>query len=149
VQSFINEATSQGYDVIGAEGNALTPAQGFYVAPVIFGRVPIDARLAQEEVFGPVLAVQTYLDEQEAVAIANGTAYGLAGAVWSGSSEYGQLIARRMRAGQVDVNGAPFNAAAAFGGFGASGIGREGGAFGIEEFTELRCIQLPVSSAKQ
>jgi aldehyde dehydrogenase (NAD+) len=143
VQSFITEAIDLGYDVINTQADISLPTQGFYVLPTIFGRVPINSRLAQEEVFGPVLTVQTYADEDEAIAIANGTAYGLAGAVWSASSESGERIARRIRAGQVDVNGAPFNAVAPFGGFGASGIGREGGTFGIEEFTEIRSIQLP------
>ncbi|MFM0704406.1 aldehyde dehydrogenase family protein [Paraburkholderia sediminicola] len=147
VQSFIAEAVNQGYDVIKAHADTALPNRGFYVAPIVFGRVPLEARLAQEEVFGPVLTVQTYADEDEAIAIANGTAYGLAGAVWSGSPEHGERIARRMRAGQVDVNGAPFNAVAPFGGFGASGFGREGGTFGIEEFIELRAIQLPVRTA--
>lgn len=91
--------------------------------------------------------MQTYATDEEAIEIANGTPYGLAGAVWGGSSEQAQSVARRMRAGQVDVNGAPFNAAAPFGGFGASGIGREGGGYGIEEFVELRSIQIPAAAA--
>lgn len=146
VADFIADALEQKFDPI-VVGNDASPTCGFFVSPAIFGRVPIASRLAQEEVFGPVLTVQTYSTEEEAIEIANGTPYGLAGAVWGGSSEQAQSVARRMRAGQVDVNGAPFNAAAPFGGFGASGIGREGGGYGIEEFIELRSIQIPAAAA--
>jgi aldehyde dehydrogenase (NAD+) len=147
VEAFIADALERQYDPICVGGTGETPSEGFYVAPAVFGRVPIASRLAQEEVFGPVLAVQTYSTEEEAIEIANGTSYGLAGAVWGASAEQAQSAARRMRAGQVDVNGAPFNAAAPFGGFGASGIGREGGGYGIEEFIELRSIQIPAAAA--
>ncbi|CAG9243634.1 aldehyde dehydrogenase family protein [Paraburkholderia caribensis] len=143
VNAYIERAEKAGYDDIANGVKPALPSRGYFVAPAIFGRVPIDAELAQEEVFGPVLAVQTYSTEEEAVALANGTSYGLAGAVWSASAEHAVRVARRLRAGQIDINGAPFNARAPFGGFGASGIGREGGAFGIEEFVELRAIQLP------
>jgi aldehyde dehydrogenase (NAD+)/betaine-aldehyde dehydrogenase len=142
VQAYIARAEQAGHDDIAIDVKPDVPPRGYFVAPAIFGRVPIGAELAQEEVFGPVLAVQTYSTEDEAVALANGTAYGLAGAVWSASAEHAQRVAQRMRAGQIDINGAPFNALAPFGGFGASGIGREGGAFGIEEFVELRAVQL-------
>jgi len=143
VNANIERAEKAGYDDIANGVKPALPSRGYFVAPAIFGRVPIDAELAQEEVFGPVLAVQTYSTEEEAVALANGTSYGLAGAVWSASAEHAVRVARRLRAGQIDINGAPFNARAPFGGFGASGIGREGGVFGIEEFVELRAIQLP------
>jgi betaine-aldehyde dehydrogenase len=93
-------------------------------------------------VFGPDLSILTYRDEDDAVRIANGTRYGLAGAVWSADEQRARRLARRIRAGQVDVNGAPFNPAAPFGGFKQSGYGREGGAFGLEEFQELKSIQL-------
>jgi aldehyde dehydrogenase (NAD+) len=145
VADFIADALEQKFDPI-VIGDEMSIATGFFVSPAIFGRVPIASRLAQEEVFGPVLNVQTYSTEEEAIEIANGTPYGLAGAVWGGSAERAQSVARRMRAGQVDVNGAPFNAAAPFGGFGASGIGREGGGYGIEEFVELRSIQIPATA---
>ncbi|BDC45870.1 aldehyde dehydrogenase family protein [Paraburkholderia terrae] len=143
VSAYIERAQQASYDEIADDTQTVLPARGYFVAPAIFGRVPADAELAQEEVFGPVLAVQTYSTEEEAVALANGTPYGLAGAVWSASAEHALRVARRLRAGQIDVNGAPFNASAPFGGFGASGMGREGGTFGIEDFIELRAIQLP------
>jgi aldehyde dehydrogenase (NAD+)/betaine-aldehyde dehydrogenase len=147
VEAFISEALEQKFDVISVGGDDAAPTKGFYVEPAIFGRVPIASRLAQEEVFGPVLTVQTYSTDEEAVEIANGTPYGLAGAVWGASAEQAQSVAQRMRAGQIDVNGAPYNAAAPFGGFGSSGIGREGGGYGIEEFIELRSIQIPAAAA--
>ncbi|MBP0588160.1 aldehyde dehydrogenase family protein [Paraburkholderia sp. LEh10] len=143
VNAYIERAQQAGYDDIADGAKPVLPTRGYFVAPAIFGRVPADAELAQEEVFGPVLAVQTYSTEEEAVSLANGTPYGLAGAVWSASAEHALRVARRLRAGQLDVNGAPFNASAPFGGFGASGMGREGGTFGIDEFVELRAIQLP------
>lgn len=143
VLEFIREAESSGFDCIAGGSTAPVPAPGYFVAPSIFGKVPSSARLAREEVFGPVLALMVYTSEDEAVAIANGTGYGLAAAVWSGGREKSLAVARRLRAGQVDVNGAPFNPLAPFGGFGLSGIGREGGRYGIEEFLEPRSIQCP------
>ena len=119
------------------------PAGGNYVAPTVFADVPPASALAQEEVFGPVLAVSTYRDgdEDDAVRIADGTAYGLAAAVWSGDPALAARVARRLRAGQVDVNGAAFNPGAPFGGVKGSGSGRELGIHGIEQFTELKSIQ--------
>lgn len=149
VQSFIVDSEAQGYDLIAGGSHAALPDRGYFIAPTIFGRVPAQSTLAQQEVFGPVLSVITYDDEQQAIDIANGTAYGLAAAVWAGSTEHALHIARQPRAGQVDVNGAPYNAAAPFGGFGDSGLGREGGTFGIEEFVELRAIQLPVARSQE
>ena len=108
----------------------------------MLAKVRPEARVAQEEVFGPVLSGIAYDEEDEAVRIANGTPYGLGAAVWSGNPARALALARRLRAGQVDVNGAPFNPAAPFGGFGMSGVGRENGVFGLEEFLEPRAIQL-------
>jgi len=146
VQAFIADSEAQGFDLIVGGIEAQIPLKGYFVHPTIFGRVPADAVLAQQEVFGPVLSVTTFASEAQALSMANGTAYGLAAAVWSGSAEKSESIARQLRAGQVDVNGAPFNAAAPFGGFGDSGLGREGGRFGIEEFVELRSIQMPIAA---
>ena len=99
--------------------------------------------IAQEEIFGPVLSIISYADDDEAVAIANGTIYGLAGAVQSGDIERAKAIARRMRTGQVDINGGAFNTAAPFGGYKQSGNTRERGRWGLEEFLETKSIQLP------
>lgn len=147
VLAMIRAAEEDGLDLI-AGGSAATPAgPGHFVAPTVFGRVAPDAPLAREEVFGPVLAVLTYADADDALAQANGAGYGLAAAVWAPDDDAGLRLARRLRAGQVDVNGAPFNPVAPFGGFGLSGVGREGGRYGIEEFLEPRAIQMPLAAA--
>lgn len=114
---------------------------GFYVRPTVFGGVDPSSRLAQEEVFGPVLAVIPHDGDDDAVAIANHSSYGLAGGVWAGDDERALAVARRMRTGQVDVNGGRFNPAAPFGGYKRSGIGREFGTHGLAEFLELKAIQ--------
>jgi betaine-aldehyde dehydrogenase len=98
--------------------------------------------IEQEEIFGPVLSTIPYKDEEEAVGIANGTIYGLAGAVWSKDEERARKVARRLRSGQVDVNGGAFNFHAPFGGYKQSGHGREFGKYGLEEFLELKALQL-------
>ena len=116
--------------------------KGYYVKPTIFGRVKPDAAIAQEEIFGPVLSIITYKDEDDAVKIANGTPYGLGGGVWSKDEEHAKKVAKRMRTGQVDINGGPFNLQAPFGGFKQSGNGRELGRFGLEEFLEYKSLQL-------
>ncbi|HEY2225368.1 aldehyde dehydrogenase family protein [Actinomycetospora sp.] len=115
---------------------------GAYVQPTIFAGVGRDMTIAQEEIFGPVLAVMPYSDVDEAVDIANSTIYGLAGAVFAGTQERGVEVARRMRTGQVDVNGGQFNPLAPFGGYKQSGTGRELGRYGLEEFLEIKSIQL-------
>jgi acyl-CoA reductase-like NAD-dependent aldehyde dehydrogenase len=98
--------------------------------------------IAQEEIFGPVLSILPYDDEEQAVRIANDSAYGLAGGVYSASEERAKALARRLRTGQVEVNGAAFNPLAPFGGFKQSGHGRELGPYGIEEFLTLKSLQL-------
>ena len=98
---------------------------GVYIEPTVVNGVGPQSRLFREEIFGPVLVIIPYQDEEEAVAIANSTIYGLAGGVWSGSDEHAMKVARRIRTGQIDINGGPFNANAPFGGYKQSGIGRE------------------------
>jgi aldehyde dehydrogenase (NAD+) len=117
--------------------------QGFYVQPTIFTDVTPDMTIAQEEIFGPVLSIIGYTDDDDAVRIANGTIYGLAGGVQSADVERAKAVARRMRTGQVDINGAPFNPVAPFGGYKQSGNTRERGRWGLEEFLETKSIQLP------
>jgi acyl-CoA reductase-like NAD-dependent aldehyde dehydrogenase len=98
--------------------------------------------IAQEEIFGPVLSIISYSgDEDEGVALVNGTDYGLCGAVWGPDDRSAYGVARRIRAGQVDINGAPYNGLAPFGGFGLSGHGRELGPLGIEEFLAPQALQ--------
>ncbi|MBV6823188.1 aldehyde dehydrogenase family protein [Pseudomonas sp. PD9R] len=149
VHAVIVDSESRGFDLIAGGSQAPVPETGYYIAPTVFGRVTPQSALAQQEVFGPVLSLITYETEQQAVEIANGTAYGLAGAVWAANTDHALSLALQLRAGQIDVNGAPYNPAAPFGGFGDSGLGREGGTYGIEEFVELRAIQMPVASTKE
>ena len=114
---------------------------GFFVRPTVFADVTPDMTIAREEIFGPVLVILPYDTEDEALAIANGTSYGLAGGVQSADDERAMAFARKMRTGTVDVNGGAFNLLAPFGGYRQSGNGREKGHWGIEEFTELKAIQ--------
>jgi aldehyde dehydrogenase (NAD+) len=114
---------------------------GSFLAPHIFGEVRPEHRIAQEEIFGPVLAVMPAADEQHAVEIANSTIYGLAGGVFSADPERAMRVARKLRTGQVDVNGGAFNPNAPFGGYRQSGVGRELGRYGVEEFLEVKAIQ--------
>jgi acyl-CoA reductase-like NAD-dependent aldehyde dehydrogenase len=100
-----------------------------------------DSTIAQEEIFGPVLSIITYADEDDAVRIANGTVYGLAGGVWSATDEHAEQVARRLRTGQVEINGGPFNIFAPFGGYKQSGNGRELGKYGLEDFLEFKAMQ--------
>jgi acyl-CoA reductase-like NAD-dependent aldehyde dehydrogenase len=141
VTGFVERARAAGARVLtGGEHNPCD--RGHFVAPTVVTDVAQDAEIVQDEVFGPVVTVQAYADEAEAVALANDSAYGLHGAVWSGDQERALAVARRLRTGQVDVNGADFNPAAPFGGYGRSGNGRELGRFGIEEFLETKSVQL-------
>ena len=143
VREYINIGIKEGAELL--TGGVEPPAgleKGFYVSPTVFGRVNPSMTIATEEIFGPVLSIITYRDEDEAVRIANDTIYGLSGGVWSATEERAIKVARRMRTGQVDVNGAPFNALAPFGGYKQSGNGRELGRYGLEEFLEIKSIQL-------
>lgn len=121
--------------------------RGFFVQPTVFGRVDPASVIAQEEIFGPVLCIISYTNEEEAIAIANGTPYGLGAAVWSASDERALAVARRLRAGQVDVNGGAFNVHAPFGGYKQSGNGRELGTEGFEEFLETKAMQFRAAPA--
>ena len=148
VHGYLDLGVAEGASVVAggpAPAAAHRPAgfdAGWWVRPTIFGDVTSDMRIAQEEIFGPVLCLMTYRDEDEAVRIANGTPYGLAGAVWSSSAERALAVARRLRTGRVDINGAAFNPLAPTGGVKKSGYGRELGHHGLAEFQELKSIQL-------
>ncbi|MER7505773.1 aldehyde dehydrogenase family protein [Nonomuraea pusilla] len=116
--------------------------KGYYVEPTVFAGVEPGMTIEQEEIFGPVLTMIPYTSEDQAVEIANGTRYGLAGAVWSGSQERALAVARRLRTGQVSVNGGQFNPLAPFGGYKQSGVGRELGEYGMEEYLEIKSLQV-------
>jgi acyl-CoA reductase-like NAD-dependent aldehyde dehydrogenase len=116
--------------------------KGYFVRPTVFSEVDPDSTIAQEEIFGPVLSIIPYDNEAEAVEIANDTVYGLAGGVWSADAERAKGVARQLRTGQVEVNGGSFNPMAPFGGYKQSGHGRELGKFGLEEYLEVKSLQL-------
>ncbi|MFC4947232.1 aldehyde dehydrogenase family protein [Pseudonocardia sp. GCM10023141] len=139
VNGYIERGAADGATV-AFSGDVIGLDRGAYVAPTIFSGVTPDAAIAQEEIFGPVLSVIPYADEEQAVAIANSTVYGLAGAVF-GEADHALAVAKRLRTGQVDVNGGSFNPMAPFGGYKQSGNGRELGRFGLEEFLEVKSIQ--------
>jgi acyl-CoA reductase-like NAD-dependent aldehyde dehydrogenase len=117
--------------------------KGYFVRPTVFADVTPDMTIAREEIFGPVLSIIAYDDDDDAVRIANDTIYGLSGGVQSADIERATKFARRMRTGQVEVNGGGFNIAAPFGGYKQSGNGRELGKFGLDEFLETKSLQLP------
>jgi aldehyde dehydrogenase (NAD+)/betaine-aldehyde dehydrogenase len=116
--------------------------RGFFVKPTVFSEVTPEMTIAQEEIFGPVLAVIPYDNEDDAIQIANGTKYGLAAGVWSGDRERALRVAGRMQAGQVAISGGAWNLAAPFGGYKQSGHGRENGHHGIEDYLELKALHL-------
>jgi acyl-CoA reductase-like NAD-dependent aldehyde dehydrogenase len=142
VRGYIRKGQEEGARLV--TGGADPPEgveHGYFVRPTVFADVRRDMTIAQEEIFGPVVAIIPYDSEDEAVEIANDSVYGLAGAVWSADPERAQRVARRIRTGQVDINGASFNIMAPFGGYKQSGNGRELGTYGIEEFLEVKSLQ--------
>ncbi|HET6448559.1 MAG TPA: aldehyde dehydrogenase family protein [Conexibacter sp.] len=141
VRGYIRKGIEEGARLVC--GGAEPPqdlAQGFYVQPTVFSDVTPAMTIAQEEIFGPVLVLIPYDDEEQAIAIANDTIYGLAAGVWSGDPARAERVARRLRAGQVEVNGGAFDLRAPFGGFKQSGNGRENGRFGLEEYLEAKAL---------
>lgn len=142
VQGFIDAAQSAGATPITLDGYQ-TPDRGHFVAPWVFTGVDPESALAKDEVFGPVLAVFPFDHADEAVALANDSCFGLSGAVWAGDDDRAIAIARRVETGQLEVNGGAFNIRAPFGGYKQSGLGRELGRWGLEEFLETKSIQLP------
>ena len=143
VRDYINKGVEEGATLLtgGADGPEGLD-KGFFVKPTVFSNVTNDMTIAQEEIFGPVLSIIPYDTEEEAVQIANDTVYGLAGAVWAGDKDKAKAVARQIRTGIIDVNGGGFNPMAPFGGFKQSGRGREGGKYGLEEFLEIKSMQL-------
>ena len=142
VRGYINKGIAEGAKLV--TGGAEAPEgleKGFFVQPTVFSEVTRTMTIANEEIFGPVLSIIPYDTEEEAIAIANDTPYGLAGAVSSGDPARAEKVARQLRTGQVDINGGAFNPSAPFGGYKQSGIGRERGRYGLEEFVETKAMQ--------
>lgn len=143
VRGYIDTGLAEGAELV--TGGTASPAgfeKGWFIEPTVFGGVDPEATIAQEEIFGPVLSVIPFRDEAEALEIANNSRYGLHGAVWSGDAERALAFARRVRTGQIDVNGGAYNPLAPFGGYKQSGVGREMGRLGLDEFTEVKSVQL-------
>ncbi len=143
VRDYIVKGEGEGAKLV--TGGAEAPEgldKGYFVRPTVFSEVTPEMTIAQEEIFGPVLAIQPYDGEDEGVRIANDSAYGLAGGVWSGDQERAIGVAKRIRSGQIEINGGAFNPLAPFGGYGQSGHGRENGRYGLEELLQVKSLQL-------
>ncbi len=143
VRGYIDKGVEEGAKLVA--GGTEPPEgveRGYFVRPTVFSEVTSEMTIAREEIFGPVLAIMPYDDEDHAIRIANDSMYGLAGGVWSSDPERARRVALRIRTGQVEINGAAFNPLAPFGGYKQSGHGRELGRFGLEEFLEVKAIQL-------
>ncbi|MGZ4665347.1 MAG: aldehyde dehydrogenase family protein [Frankiaceae bacterium] len=143
VRAFIRAGIDEGARLAtGGPDAPAEPTRGYYVSPTVFGDVHPDGVLAQEEIFGPVLSVIQHGGDDDAVEIANNSRYGLHGAVWSADQDRALAVARRLRTGSVDVNGGAYNMLAPAGGYKQSGVGRELGRYGLDEFCEIKSIQL-------
>ena len=144
VTGYIQKGIDEGAKLVtgGPEKPEGVNAEGYFVRPTVFSNVTNDMTIAREEIFGPVLSILPYDSEEEAVAIANDTPYGLSGGVQGGDEERATKVARRIRTGQIEVNRGAFNPNAPFGGYKQSGYGREYGQHGFEEFLEIKSMQL-------
>jgi aldehyde dehydrogenase (NAD+) len=140
VRGYIEKGVEEGARLV-AGGPDAPREKGYFVSPTVFADVTPDMTIAQEEIFGPVLSILRYEDEEDALRIANGTVYGLAGAVWAGEEAEAVAFARRMETGQVDINGGRFNPLAPFGGYKQSGVGRELGVHGLAEYLQTKSLQ--------
>ena len=142
VRSYIDKGIEEGATLVtGGKESPDGLDIGYFVRPTVFADVTNDMTIAQEEIFGPVLSIITYRDEDDGVRIANDTQYGLHAGVYGGDKEHAKAVARRIEAGQVDINGQGFNPLAPFGGYKQSGIGREYGKYGLEEFLQVKSLQ--------
>jgi aldehyde dehydrogenase (NAD+) len=144
VTGYIQKGIDEGAKLVtgGPERPEGLDAKGFYVRPTVFSDVRNDMTIAQEEIFGPVLSILPYESEDDAVRIANDSPYGLSGGVWAGDPDRAKAVGRKIRTGQIEINGGAFNPNAPFGGYKQSGYGREYGTHGFEEFLETKSMQL-------
>ena len=140
VEKYIVQGQEEGAELVIGGGRPAGQDTGWYVEPTLFAKVTNDMRIAQEEIFGPVLAAIAFDDVDDAVAIANDTTYGLSGSVWTTDAEVGLDVARRVRTGNMNINGFMIEPCAPFGGFKESGVGREGGPEGLAAYLEDKAI---------
>ena len=146
IQGLIKKGIDEGAELVaGGPGKPQGLESGYYVKPTVFARANNQMTIAREEIFGPVLTIIPYKDEDDAVAIANDTPYGLSGYVYSGDINHARKVARRLRAGNIHLNGAGVDATAPFGGYKQSGNGREWGTLGVEEFLETKAVLKPAN----
>lgn len=144
VTGYLETALAEGARAVaGGPGAPAGLDRGYYVRPTVLAEVTPQMTVAQEEIFGPVLTILRYEDTEDALRIANGTVYGLAGAVWAASDAEAVAFARKLETGQVDINGGRFNPLAPFGGYKRSGVGRELGSHGLAEYLQTQSLQLP------
>ena len=145
VQSYIQTGIDEGATLVtGGLGKPDGLDSGYFVQPTVFANVKNSMKIAQEEIFGPVLSIIGYEDDDDAIQIANDSDYGLSGGVWSSDNERALKVAKKLRTGEVDMNGSFLNTDAPFGGYKKSGNGRELGRFGMDEFVEAKQINLPL-----
>ncbi len=143
VRGYIRTGMAEGAELVtGGPDQPEDLPQGYFIKPTVFGKVDSKMTIAQEEIFGPVLSIIPYRDEEDAIRIANDTPYGLSSGVWSRNEAHARAVARRIRAGQVIINGGGFNMMAPFGGYKQSGYGREHGPYGLEEYLQTKSLQL-------
>ncbi len=151
IQALVEKGVEEGATLVtGGPGRPEGLNRGYYVRPTVFANVDNDMTIAREEIFGPVLSILGYRDEDDAVRIANDTVYGLSGYVSSGDLEHASAIAARLRTGNVHINNAGADPNAPFGGYKMSGNGREWGEFGFEEFLEVKAVMgaVPAEAAE-
>ena len=141
VQTLIQSGIDEGAKLVaGGVGRPEGLNRGWFVKPTVFADATPDMTIIREEIFGPVLAMMPFDTEDEAIAMANDTPYGLAAYIQTGDNERARRVARQLRAGMIQVNGSGRASGAPFGGYKQSGVGREGGLWGIEEFLEIKTI---------
>lgn len=143
VRNYIRQGIEEGAELLcgGPEQPDNLPT-GFFIKPTVFGNVSQDMTIAREEIFGPVLSIIPYKDEEEAIRIANDTIYGLSSGVWTKDMDRARKVARRLRSGNVIINGGAFNMMAPFGGFKQSGNGREHGPYALDDYLECKALQM-------
>ena len=145
VQSYIQAGIDEGATLVtGGTGKPEGLDAGYYVKPTVFANVDNSMSIARDEIFGPVLSIIGYDNEEDAIRIANDSDYGLSGGVWSSDNDRALAVAKQLRTGEVDMNGSFLNTDAPFGGYKKSGNGRELGRFGLSEFVEAKQINLPL-----